>query len=494
MSAPVAFAGLRGALMVCGTTSDAGKSIVVTALCRLLARAGVTVAPFKGQNMALNSAVTVDGAEIGRAQALQAEAAGVAAEAAMNPVLLKPTGERTSQVIVRGHPIGVMTAAEYHAYKPELFPVVLDALAGLRARFDVVVCEGAGSPAEINLAAHDLVNLRVAESAGINALIVGDIDRGGVFASLYGSVMLLGAGQRRAVRGFVINKLRGDPALLGDGPAQLEARCGVPTLGVLPHLGELGLDAEDSLALDAWQPRAGAALDVAVVRLPRISNFTDLDALRAERHVSIRLVRTPAELGRPDLVILPGTKATVDDLAWLRASGFVDPLAELAGRAAAGGRPAPAILGICGGYQMLGERLVDGVESAEAEVDGLGLLAVRTEFEAAKVLARRHGCALGARVHGYQIHHGRVRAQGGEPWLVLDPDEPEGIREGAVWGTTLHGLFDDDGFRAAFLARYGVASTVAFGAERERRLDLLADAVAAHLDLSRIAELIAEAA
>src|SRR5829696_749016 len=350
---PVAEPKLAGGLMVCGTASDAGKSTLVTALCRALARRGVRVAPFKAQNMALNSFVTADGSEIGRAQGVQALAAGVEPQVAMNPILLKPTGERASQVIVQGRPIGVMTALEYHAAKPDLVPMVLAALADLRSRFDVVLCEGAGSPAEINLLDHDLANLRIAADAGLRAVVVGDIDRGGVFASLYGTVALLPESYRRLVGAFVINKFRGDPALLFDATDDLERRCGVPTLGVLPMLPTdvIAFDAEDSLALDGPRPSAGVPradpLDVAVVRLPYISNVTDVDALAVEPGVSVRLVRTAGELGRPDLVVLPGTKATVADLAWLRAGGW--PAAIEASGA--------DVLGICGGYQMLGEKI-----------------------------------------------------------------------------------------------------------------------------------------
>ncbi|HEY8544162.1 MAG TPA: cobyric acid synthase, partial [Acidimicrobiales bacterium] len=308
--------GLRGGLMVCGTTSDAGKSFVVAGLCRLLARRGVRVAPFKAQNMANNAAVTADGAEIGHAQWVQAVAAGVEPTVDMNPVLLKPTSERTSQVVVRGRARGEMSARAYHEAKAELRPVVLAALAALRAEHDVVVCEGAGSPAEINLLDHDLVNLGLAAEAGLPALVVGDIDRGGVFASLYGTVELLPPALRATVHGFVVNRLRGDPALLGDACAELERRCGVPTLGVLPWLPGPAIDNEDSLALDVVDPwtapgggagagAGGDVLDVVALRWPLIANAGDLDPLRLEPGVHVRWVRSAAELGRPDLVVLP---------------------------------------------------------------------------------------------------------------------------------------------------------------------------------------------
>ena len=483
------------ALMVCGTGSDVGKTTVVAGLARVLARRGTTVAPFKAQNMALNSAVTPDGHEIGRAQAAQAMAAGVAPEVAMNPVLLKPTGEQTAQVVVRGRPAGEMTAAEYERAKPELFPLVLDALADLRARYDVVLLEGAGSPAEINLLATDLANLRLAEAARLPVLVVGDIDRGGVFAALYGTVALLPEPYRRLVRAFVVNKLRGDPALLGDAGAQLEAGCGVPTIGVVPWVASPPLDGEDSVGLTSRRgsstPPVADALDVAVLALPRLANYTDLDPLWIEPGVHVRFVADPAGWGRPDLVIVPGTKATVDDLAWVRAQGL----------AACLGRGDATVLGICGGYQLLGGRVEDAVESRIGVVDGLGLLPVDTRFEAEKVTRRRVGTALGCPVAGYQIHHGRVRPQSGDPFVVLDDDGAEivdGVRTGAYLGTTVHGLFDADEFRGRFLeevaARAGkrfVPAGVSFEGARQARIDRFADLLVEHVDLGAVDRLLA---
>jgi adenosylcobyric acid synthase len=486
---------LRGALMVCGAGSDVGKTTIVAGLCRLLARRGVRVAPFKAQNMALNSAVTDHGHEIGRAQALQAAAAGIPPEVEMNPVLLKPTSERTSQVVVRGRAVRVMSAAEYHDFKPQLFGVVVDALADLRARYDVVLLEGAGSPAEINLLEHDISNLRVASAAGIDAVLVGDIDRGGVFASLYGTVALLPESQRRLVRGFLINKFRGDPALLADGSAQLEARCGVPTVGVVPWIEGPGLDAEDSLALrappaDVPVPLA-EVLDVAVVAFPRIANFTDVDPLVAEPGVRVRFVHDRAGLGDPDLVVLPGSKATVEDLAWLGRRGLADALGEVSGVG----------LGICGGYQMLGRALDDPIESGAGAVDGLGLLPVSTRFEAEKVLRRCVGTALGCPITGYQIHHGRVHPTRGDPFVTLDNGARhpviDGVQHGRWYGTTVHGLFEGDRFRAEFLARVAahagkrfVASTVAYEDRRQARIDHVADVLDTHLDREALDRLI----
>ena len=490
--------GLAGGLMVCGTTSDAGKSHVVTGLCRLLARRGVKVAPFKAQNMALNSYVTPAGHEIGRAQGVQALAAGAEPEVAMNPILLKPTGERTSQVVVLGVPVAHLDAAAYQAEKPRLLATVLGALADLRSRFDVVVCEGAGSPAEINLLDGDIVNLRVAHEAGLPAVVVGDIDRGGVFAALYGTVALLPERYRCLVRGFVINKFRGDPALLGGGLADLERRCGVPTLGVVPFLHDVALDAEDSLALSGLRPRAAGppvadGLDVAALAFPRISNFTDLDALAIEPGVAVRLVDHPAGLGDPDLVVLPGTKATVADLEWLRGRGLDRALPAAVRRGS-------LLLGVCGGYQMLGRRIVDEVESGRGAVPGLGLLDAETVFGATKVTRQRRGAAMGQRVTGYEIHHGRTAVgPGAAAWLHLDDvhgDEDEGavdLVDASVLGTSLHGLFEEDGFRGAFLAEVArrrdkrfVPAGVSFAAARSAQFDRLADVLEASLDLAAL--------
>ncbi|MHB8438414.1 MAG: cobyric acid synthase [Acidimicrobiales bacterium] len=496
---------MRGGLMVCGTASNAGKSHVVTALCRLLARRGVKVAPFKAQNMALNSYVTSSGHEIGRAQAVQALAAGVEPETAMNPILLKPTGERTSQVVLNGMPIGHLDAVSYHERKPMLLPAVLEALAELRSRFDVVVAEGAGSPAEINLLEHDIVNLRVAEAAGLPALVVGDIDRGGVFAALYGTVALLPLNLRSLVRGFVVNKFRGDPALLRGGLEELERRCGVPTLGVVPWIHDVALDAEDSLALTGPMPRSAGdavadALDVVALCLPRISNFTDLDALAVEPGVTVRLVTTASALGDPDLVILPGTKATVADLEWLRGRGLDSAIARQRGRGT-------TVLGICGGYQMLGRRIVDDVESGRGEVQGFGWLDVVTVFATDKVTRQRRGLALGERVSGYEIHHGRTERGGRtQPFMTLDDaygSEDEGAvdREcSEVIGTNMHGLFEEDAFRARFLEHVAarrskrfVGAGVSFAASRDGQFDRLADVFEAHVDMSAVERVIEEA-
>ena len=487
----------RGALLVCGTHSDAGKSIVTAGLCRWLGRRGVSVAPFKSQNMALNSVVTPGGAEIGRAQAMQAAAARVEPEAAMNPVLIKPSGERSSQVIVMGRPYADADARSYQPMKAQLRPIVEAALADLRARYDVVICEGAGSPAEINLRAGDLANMGLARAADLPVLVVGDIDRGGVFASLFGTLALLEPADQALVAGYVINKFRGDPSILAPGLDDLRARTGRPVLGVLPFVEDIWMDAEDSLALasrGAEAPALAGTLDVVVVALRWMSNFTDLDALATEPGVRVRFSRSPADVERADLVVVPGTKATVEDLARLRAAGLDEALRA---RAAAG---AP-VLGICGGLQMLGASIDDEVESRAGAVEGLKLLPVRTVFERDKLLRRRAGASPwlgGARTStGYEIRHGRVFRDGGEPLLVADDGEPDGCRDGWVLGTAWHGALEDDALRRALLeavaaarGRSFVAGGTSFAALREQRLDALGDLVEQHLDTDSVLALL----
>jgi adenosylcobyric acid synthase len=484
--------------MVCGTSSGAGKSFVVAALCRLLARRGVRVAPFKGQNMSNNAAVTADGAEIGRAQYAQAQAAGIEPEAVMNPVLLKPTGECTSQVVVMGQVAGSTDARGWGERAPELLPVVLGALADLRRRFEVVVLEGAGSPSEINLFDRDIVNLRLADAAGVPAVVVGDIERGGVFASLYGTVALLPDQLRRRVGGFVINRFRGDPTLLGPGTDELQRRTGVPVLGVLPWLTGAPLDEEDSLEVGRdWPALTGDGLDVAVVAFPHLANASDLDPLVAEPSVGVRLVDHSNRLGRPDLVVLPGSKHTVADLQWLRRSG-------LAGAVRASGAH---VVGICGGYQVLGHTIDDDVESAAGRVAGLGWLDVDTTFADDKVVRRRRGHAGGDEVSGYELHHGRtVRRGGAIAWLVLEDrsgQEEEGAVSacGRVRGTNLHGLFEADGFRRRFLAglaaargRSFAAGAAGFSSIRAHRQDCAADLLERHLDVGAVLALASTAA
>jgi adenosylcobyric acid synthase len=497
-------------LMVQGTSSSVGKSLLAAALCRIFARRGMRVAPFKAQNMSNNAAVCADGAEIGRAQAVQAAAAGVEPTADMNPVLLKPEADARSQVIILGRPWRTLRAGSFYRRKDELWPVVPAALDRLRSAHDLIVIEGAGSPVELNLRSSDIVNMAVALHARAPVLLVGDIDRGGIFAQLLGTLMLLGPEERSLVRGLVVNRFRGDPTLFADGVRILEERGGVPVLGVVPHLPWLLLPEEDSVALDA----AGAgrqtgmsapqAVDVAVIHLPHIANFDDFDPLRAEAGIGLRYVRSPAALGRPHAVVLPGTKSTLADLAWLRAAGFAEALRDLATRGT-------AIVGICGGYQMLGRVVRDpaGIESSDGEAPGLGLLPVATTFESAKatfqVRARVLGGpgwlakAAGQEVEGYEIHMGQTT--GGNPWLEITcrNGAPAGLPDGAVsdegrvWGCYLHGLFANAALRRLWLASLSDVWTgmESPAASLHVTLDRLADAVEAALDMQRLAAILA---
>ncbi|MFD7582427.1 cobyric acid synthase [Kitasatospora sp. NPDC059817] len=490
---------MSNALLVAGTTSDAGKSVVTAGICRWLARQGVRVAPFKAQNMSLNSFVTADGAEIGRAQAMQAQAARVEPEAAMNPVLLKPGADGRSQVVLLGRPVAEVGALDYRERKPVLLERSLECLADLRRRYEVVVCEGAGSPAEINLRDRDIANMGLATAAGLPVVVVGDIDRGGVFAAMYGTLALLSAQDQRHVAGWFVNKFRGDARLLAPGLDMLHGLTGRPVLGTLPMLPGLWLDAEDSLDLstvvdrvDGRGPLGADVLRVAVVRFPRLSNFTDLDALAQEPGVLVRWVTRPEELADADLVVLPGTRATVADLAWLRERGL-EP--ALKARAAAG----LPVLGVCGGYQMLARGIEDEVESGAGSVEGLGLLPTHVRFGAEKVLARPVGTAYGQRVEGYEIHHGVVAVEGGEPFFSDDDGHGlDGCRVGPVWGTTWHGALENDGFRrellrevAALAGRAFVpAPDTSFAEAREARLDRLGDLIEEHADTDALWKLI----
>ncbi|MDR7251893.1 adenosylcobyric acid synthase [Nocardioides sp. BE266] len=475
------------ALLVAGTTSDAGKTIVTTALCRAFARRGVKVAPFKAQNMSNNSMVcaTPDGrgAEIGRAQWIQAVAAGAEPEAAMNPVLLKPGGDRRSHVVVMGSPGGTIDSTNFVGGRKHLRDAAYAAFDDLSSRYDLVVVEGAGSPAEINLRAGDYVNMGLAQHGAVPTVVVGDIDRGGVFAAFFGTVALLSAADQALVAGFVVNKFRGDLDLLRPGLSELKSLTGREVYGVLPWHPDLWLDSED--ALDLAGRRASEAetrLRVAVVRLPRISNFTDVDALGIEPGVDVVFASDERGLAGADLVVLPGTRATISDLVWLRSRGL--DRAVLAHAAA--GKP---VLGICGGFQMLGQRITDpdGVEGAPgADVEGLGLLDVTTTFGADKVLRLPTGTALGAPAGGYEIHHGRIARHGGSEFLG-------GAREGAVFGTMWHGSLEGDDLRGALLADVAAAAGasyssagVSFAEMRERRLDLLGDLAEEHLDVDAL--------
>jgi adenosylcobyric acid synthase len=488
--------GLRGALMVCGTSSGAGKSTVVTGLCRLLARRGGSVAPFKAQNMSNNAAVCASGAEIGRAQYAQALAAGIEPTGALNPILLKPIDDECSQMIVHGVPVARTDAADYGARADELLDLAHAALGRLRERFDVVLVEGAGSPAELNLLGRDVTNLRLAARAGVNAVLVADIDRGGMLAAAYGTIALVPPELRDHIGGIVVNRFRGDLALLEPGLELLEERTGVPVLGVVPYLPG-ALDAEDSLDIHETAASSPRALVVAVMRTPRISNFTDLEPLAAEPDVDVRFATRPDQLAGADVLVLAGSRAVAADLVWLRETGLADAVA----------RSDAVVLGVCGGYQILGERIVDdhGVEGEPGTVAGLGLLPVTTRFAADKTTRVRRGGALGCDVTGYEIRHGAPRRTGGDGWVSLDDEygtEDEGATvDGRVFGTSLHGLFENDAFRRAFLRRAAARKgrelrlgSATFASLRARYHNAVADALEARLDLDRIAALVAASA
>ncbi len=493
MTPEVDRAATAASLLVAGTTSDAGKTVVVTALCRAFARRGLRVAPYKAQNMSNNSMVVsglASTGEIGRAQWVQALAAGAEPEVAMNPVLLKPGGDRKSHVVVMGRPGGTVSSRDFVDGRAHLAEAAFAAYDDLASRHDLVICEGAGSPTEINLRGSDYVNMGLARHADMPVIVVGDIDRGGVFAAMYGTVALLEAADQRLVAGFVVNKFRGDPSLLSPGLDHLEELTGRRVHGVLPWHPDVWLDSEDALDLGGRRAAADRSMRVAVIRLPRISNFTDVDALGLEPDVDVEFVTDPRSVRGANLVVLPGTRATIDDLAWLRARGLDRAVID---HARAGG----SVFGICGGFQMLGRRVRDqyGVEGPEgAQVAGLGLLDVETVFGAEKVLRLPAGVALGEEATGYEIHHGRVTVGADEEFLG-------GARRDGVAGTMWHGSLESDAFRGAYLAdvarrlgRIREPSGVDFVAARERRLDLLGDLAEQHLDLDALLELAREGA
>ncbi len=474
------------AILVAGTTSDAGKTIVTTGLCRALSRRGVRVAPFKAQNMSNNSMVCSGGGEIGRAQWVQALAARAEPETAMNPVLLKPGGDRRSHVVVHGQPAGDLSSSDFVDGRAHLARAAYDAFDDLSSRYEAVVVEGAGSPAEVNLRRGDYVNMGLARHARIPTVVVGDIDRGGVFAAMYGTVALLDPADQALVAGFIVNKFRGDDSLLAPALEHLSELTGRPVYGVLPWRSDLWLDSEDALDLAGRRATShDRTLRVAVVRLPRISNFTDVDALGIEPDVDVVFASHPRALADADLVVLPGTRATVADLAWLRQQGLDRAIVRHVEK---GG----SLLGICGGFQMLGQSISDRdcVESADGStVRGLGLLDVVTDFVPEKVLRLSTGEALGRPVAGYEIHHGRITR-------VEDEEFIGGARRGAVFGTMWHGSLESDSFREAFLAcvatQAGVeraGSGISFAAQREARLDVLGDLVDTHLDVDALLDL-----
>lgn len=478
-------------LMIQGTGSGVGKSLVAAALCRLLNKRGIRVAPFKAQNMSNNASVADDGGEIARAQAMQAECAGVPTSVDMNPVLLKPHSDTGAQVIVQGRAWGHMGVRDYHRVQKEIFQRVKESFARLLSQFEVVVIEGAGSPAEVNIARYDFANMKIARLADSPVLVVGDIDRCGVFASLYGTYALLEPADRRRVRGFLINKFRGDPALLHSGMRFLEKKTHVPVLGVIPYIEDLYLDEEDSLALNGGQGRGSSrTFDITVIRFPRISNFTDFKPLELEPRVRLRYCSRPLDFGHPDLLILPGTKSTLQDLEFLKKQGLWNVIRNYASK---GG----CVLGICGGLQILGEVIEDpkGIEGPKRIIRGLGLLPVRTRFEEEKVVRkteamaewRANGHTYREKVSGYEIHMGRT-----EPLNGMSGNRAL-LWQGNVYGTYLHGLFDRDGFRRKFVRSLGKVngmgarvSSRSHEDEKEKSYQRLARAVEDSVNLKRV--------
>lgn len=478
-------------IMVQGTMSGAGKSLLCAGLCRIFSQDGLRVAPFKSQNMALNSYVTRDGLEMGRAQVVQAQAAGKEPDVRMNPILLKPCSDTGSQVIVNGEVRGQMSAGEYFSMKRQLIPDIMKAYNGLCAENDVIVIEGAGSPAEINLRADDIVNMGMAELADAPVLLAGDIDRGGVFAQLYGTVALLEERERARIGGLIINKFRGDEEILSPGLAMLEEKTGIPVLGVVPYL-RVDVDDEDSLAPRLENQGGKKPLDIVVIRLPRISNFTDFSMLDEHPAMGVRYVQSIQELGNPDLVILPGTKSTLSDLLWLRQGGLEAAVCKLAHA----GTP---ILGICGGYQMLGENLSDPYSTeGGGEMRGMGLLPVDTVFGDRKTRTRVQASVTapdlaGAQLDGYEIHTGKTTVRG-EAFCLLENGKPDGCVNGNVFGTYLHGLFDTGSLTQKFAEylceRKGISceqiEPVSHAAYQEKQFDLLADGIRRALDMKAI--------
>ncbi len=474
--------------MVQGTTSDAGKSILVTGLCRVLHRRGVRVAPFKPQNMALNSAVTSDGGEIGRAQALQAAAARVEPHTDMNPVLLKPSSDKRAQIIIQGHALQNMQAEDYHNYKPVAHHAVMESWQRLTDAYDAVMVEGAGSPAEINLREGDIANMGFAEAADCPVVLVADIDRGGVFAHLVGTLQLLSESEQARVVGFIINRFRGELALLQPGLDWLEQHTGKPVLGVLPYLHNLRLDAEDALSASQTLNTEITPFKVLVPVLPRISNHTDFDSLRYEAHVDLQYIGNDQPVPGADLIILPGSKNVRADRQWLRDNGWDEAIEK---HLRYGGK----LLGICGGYQMLGDLIDDpeGIEDAAGSIEGLGLIQARTTLLPGKTLEQTEASLRfgNTACKGYEIHCGRTEQDSSlESFLTLADGRKDGCisRDGQIAGTYLHGLLDEKAARAAILAWAGCTHSGGedMDALREREIERLADCFEAHLDLAKL--------
>lgn len=490
-------------IMIQGTMSNAGKSILVGGLCRVFAQDGYKTAPFKSQNMALNSFITKEGLEMGRAQVMQAEAAGIEPSVLMNPILLKPTNDTGSQVIVNGEVTGVMSAAEYYRTKKKYVPAVLDAYHKLEEEYDIIVIEGAGSPAEINLKDEDIVNMGLAELVDAPVLLVGDIDRGGVFAQLVGTVMLLEEEERNRIKGTVINKFRGDKGILEPGLKMLEEKTGIPVRGVVPYF-YLDIDDEDSLTERFDRKETAGLLDIAVIRLPRISNFTDFMALECMEGISVRYVSAPGEFGNPDAVLIPGSKNTIGDLLWMRQNGLEAKVIRHSGQG-------KLVFGICGGYQMLGEEITDpaGVEQM-GTIQGMGLLPAKTIFEQEKTRTRVRGTfgkmegilssLSGVEIEGYEIHMGTTSLTEGAPILTLsdgvkeEPEKKDGAAHGNVYGCYVHGVFDKqkaaEGLAGALLRQKGLdpgdIKAVDLDEYKNQQYDKLADVIRESLDMDAI--------
>lgn len=491
-------------IMIQGTMSNAGKSLICAGLCRIFRQDGYKVAPFKSQNMALNSFITENGLEMGRAQVVQAEAAGIAPQVEMNPILLKPTNDTGSQVIVNGEVLQNMSAREYFAYKKKLVPEIMRAFHKLEETYDIIVIEGAGSPAEINLKQDDIVNMGMAKMAKSPVLLVGDIDRGGVFAQLLGTLMLLEEEEKNMVKGLIINKFRGDKTILDPGIQMLEERGGIPVVGVTPYLS-VEIEDEDSLTERFHGRKEAGLIDIAVIRTPRISNFTDFIALENIKGVSLRYVRDCRELKHPDMIILPGTKNTMEDLLWMRQNGLETEVKKAANKGT-------IVWGICGGYQMLGESLSDP-ESVEAggRIDGMGLLPMETTFVRQKTRTRVNGTfqhiggilkeLSGIAFEGYEIHMGETRGKDMPMSRIKDyvqeKSSEDGLSKGNVYGTYVHGIFDKEEVTTAMIraiAKHkGIDPDEMEGVDlkafKETQYDLLADSLRKHLDMKKIYEI-----
>jgi adenosylcobyric acid synthase len=493
--------------MVQGTGSHVGKSLLVTAFCRIFRQKGYRVAPFKAQNMALNSFVTEDGGEMGRAQVVQAEAAGITPSVDMNPVLIKPQSDTGAQVIIQGKVVGNYSAVEYHEYKKEALKAVKESYKRLSREFDLIVIEGAGSPVEINLKKNDIVNMRMARIAQAPVLIVSDIDRGGVFASCIGTWDLFEKHEKARVKGFIINKFRGDLTLLKPGLSFIKRKTGIPVLGVVPFLKDIYMPDEDSVSLEKKSvPASSYAIDIVVIKLPHISNFTDFDPLEREEEVSLRYVKDSADLGSPDVLIIPGSKNTIGDLHYLKESGYPEGIKRLK-------RKGTTIVGICGGFQMLGKTIADyhGVESSLGCIEGLGLLDIETQLERKKTTFQVEAIEINTNgkknvsevVRGYEIHMGKTKLNAVKSLFKINKrsgkkcavNDGAFSKNGQVWGTYIHGIFDNDGFRRKFINRIHIKKRgflskdmkgFDYHALKEENYNKLADTVRNSIDMKRI--------